>query len=90
MDQQVDLEAVYQILRTIARTKDTITYQEMSDAYLERTGYRFDRRQWGRPLGDVSWRCTDHGLPPIRTIVVSETDKMPSVTVHGAPHEPPA
>ena len=84
-----ELHVVYKILIKIIETKDTITYQELSDAYSARTGYSFDRRSWGGPLGEISRRCTDKGLPPISTIVVSEGDKMPGPGYWGIPSAPP-
>ncbi len=87
-ESHVDLNVVYEILLTIVRTKDTITYQELSDAYFVRADVRVERRRWGTPLGQVSRRCTEHALPPISSIVVSETDKMPGDGYWGIPGAP--
>ncbi len=87
----IDIETLYQILRQMAMTQDTITYDQLSDAYLTRAGVRVNRRAWGPSLLEVSNRLHySHGLPPISSLVVSSTDGMPSSDGYwGIPGAPP-
>lgn len=85
----MNLQAVYDILRKIIQTKDTITYQDLSYAYLVNTGMRVDKRDWSSPLFEVSGRCTQAGFPPISTVVVRGDDGMPGDGYWGIPGAPP-
>lgn len=87
----INLEILYQILRQMATTRDTITYDQLSDAYLTRAGVKVSRRAWGPSLLEVSNRLHySLGLPPISSLVVSATDGMPSNDGYwGIPGAPP-
>jgi hypothetical protein len=89
MTQSVDLDVLYNILKLIAETSDIITYEQLSEAYRHRTRDDVHRRQWGSWLGEVSGRCTSAGLPPISTVVVSQTDNLPGDGYWGIAGSPP-
>jgi hypothetical protein len=86
----VDLPELYRILVRIAESNDTITYEDLSQAYKVQTGDDIHRRQWGEPLGNVSARCTDSDLPPISSVVVSATDGLPGDGYWGIVGAPPS
>jgi len=85
----VNMVELYEIIKRIAQSKDLITYEDLSQAYKVETGDDIHRRQWGSWLGQLSGRCTDAGLPPISTVVVSDTDKLPGDGYWGIPGAPP-
>jgi hypothetical protein len=89
MSINVDLTELYKILVRIAESKDTITYTDLSQAYKVVTRDDVHLRQWGEPLGDVSANCTNAGLPPISTVVVSATDGLPGDGYWGIAGAPP-
>jgi hypothetical protein len=83
----IDMEGLYEVVARIARARETITYEKLSLAFKDQTGVSIHRSQWGGPLGRLSRRCTDAGLPPISTVVVS-IDGLPGYRYWGIPGAP--
>lgn len=88
MKNAVDMDALYLIVRRIAETRDTMTYDDLSIAYRVQTGDAVSRRSWGPALGTLSLRCTNAGLPPLSTLVIT-TDGLPGDGYWGIPGSPP-
>jgi hypothetical protein len=83
----IDMERLYEVVARIARARETITYEKLSLAFKNHTGISIHRSQWGGPLGNLSRRCSDAGLPPISTVVVS-IDGLPGYRYWGIPGAP--
>ena len=88
MANAVNMNVLYLILKLIAETRDTMTYDDLSIAYQVRTSDRVSRRSWGASLGELSRRCTNAGLPPLSTLVIT-TDGLPGDGYWGIPGSPP-
>jgi hypothetical protein len=73
-----DVRAVYEYLTNAdlpGSDRPTVTYGQIESA----TGVPIGANggHIGRVLGEISRRCSEHGLPPLTSIVVSATDQIP-------------
>ncbi len=73
-----DVRAVYEYLTTQvlpAGKSPTVTYGQIEKA----TGVLMGEYggHIGQVLGEISRRCANQGLPPLTSIVISSTDKIP-------------
>jgi hypothetical protein len=71
----IDLEHLYSILASVARQEGAslgqITYSDLSQAYLDRTGeWHEPHGSWDQPLGDLNLMLHALRWPPLSAVVV--------------------
>ena len=66
-------EIAIKLLQHIISTKQFITYGQLS----LKMSFDISPRIIERPLGRISYACTNNGLPPISAMVVNQETQMP-------------
>jgi len=86
-----DLSTTYNILCDCAAARSRLTYTELSEAYMKRSGdWHEPHGTWDEPLGELNRRVHAAGCPAISALVVLKATSQPGGRFWGsAPNVPP-
>ncbi len=75
---EIDLRVLYGILAEAAKAGGQLTYQELSEAYRQRTGELHPYHgTWDDPLGELNRMLDAADLPPLSAVVVLKKEREP-------------
>jgi hypothetical protein len=91
MNDVIDLDELYVILRDVARRKSRITYSELSVLYEQQTGEWHEfHGTWDAPLGQLNNILYEAGLEPLSAVVVLKNGGEPGSGFWGSSPGVPA